>query len=198
MGMLCSLPEAVSAAWERLGEGGRICELGQRDGHQSIDFAKVCDELVLVEAREANVRETLHMLAGGPRVAPYMRLYIADLETFDLSVVGPCKCVSASGVIYHMSKPWELIRKIAGITDHCIGWSHTAEYDGGERGGYHGKFVFEDIASPLAGTLGDCWWLTTDDFERAFRDAGFTEFRWIEHPTPHENGGLAGWFEAHK
>lgn len=198
MKVLGSLPDAVSAVWESLPGGGRICELGQRDGHQSIDFARICDELVLIEARESNVRETLHMLAGGPRLAPYMRLYIADLETFDLGEVGPCKAVSASGVIYHMSKPWELIQKIAKITDHCVGWSHVSDEDKGERGGYHGKPVEEDFTSPFAGTTGHCWWMIPADFERAFRDAGFTEFKWIESPTPHPNGGLAGWFEAHK
>lgn len=198
MKVLGSLPDAVSAAWEELPGGGRICELGQRDGHQSIDFARICDELVLIEARESNVRETLHMLATGPRIAPYMRLYVADLEEFDLSVVGPCKAVSASGVIYHMSKPWELIRKIAGITDHCIGWSHVSDVDEDERQGYHGKLVVEDAMSQFAGTTGKCWWMLTPEFERAFRDAGFTAFRWIERPSPHQNGGLAGWFEAHK
>lgn len=198
MKILGSLPDAVSAAWECLPGGGRICELGQRDGHQSIDFAKICDELVLIEARESNVRDTLHMLATGQRIAPYMRLYIADLETFDLSVVGPCKAVSASGVIYHMSKPWELIRKIAGITDRCIGWSHLADSVWGERCGYAGQQHIEDTESLLSGTTGDCWWLTTPEFERAFHDAGFTTFKWIESPTPHENGGMAGWFEASK
>lgn len=196
MGMLGSLPEAVSAVWESLPVGGRVLELGPCDGHQSVDFAKVCDELVLIEARQENVRKILASLSGVPVPPPYVRVYTADLETFDLQQVGGCKAVSASGVIYHMSKPWELIQKIAKITYHCIGWSHTSERDDGERGGYHGKYVFEDVASPYAGTLGDCWWMTTEDFERCFHDAGFKEFRWIEYPTPHQNGGLAGWFYA--
>lgn len=198
MAKLCSLPEAVSAIWEAFPPGGRVLELGPCDGHQSVDFAKVCDEFVFVEARQENVRNILVSLSKCEKIPATIRGYTADLETFDLQQVGGCKAVSASGVIYHMSKPWELIQKIAKITYHCIGWSHTAEYDGGERGGYHGKFVFEDVASPLAGTLGDCWWLTTEEFERCFHDAGFVVFKWIEYPSPHPNGGLAGWFEAHK
>jgi len=171
----------------------RVMELGPWNGLDSVWIAPWCDELVSIEGKSANidVAENRCKRAGVENV----RFVEGNLESFDLVSIGRFDCVWAAGILYHMPKPWELMQRIAAVTDTCFGWSHVASKASLERGGYHGQTYHELVGTELAGVSPESFWMTSDEFVRAWKDVGF-DCRWLTTPAPSPNGGLVRQFEA--
>jgi SAM-dependent methyltransferase len=122
-------------------------------------------------------------------------LYYGNLETFDLSALGKFDAVWCVGIIYHLPEPWSLVKSISDVTNLVYGWSHLAAKSVPCREGYCGE-RYQEVpeGSRLSGMSSYSWWVTPADFERMWRDVGYTHFEWLTLPAPHPNGSLAAQF----
>ena len=172
----------------------RVLELGPYDGTDTVNLAWFCDELVSLEARQENIDATQARVdaAGLTNV----KIIQANLELYDLAQLGKFDAVWASGIIYHLPTPWELIEQIGHVTDLCYGWTHLAETWGQEKSGFAGR-EYGEIDHPLAGLSPRSWWLTPIAFVGTWLNYGF-KCEFLTPPDPHPNGGLSAQFVARR
>jgi len=175
----------------------RVLELGPLDGRDTVLLARECREVIAIEGRINNVTDTRDAVYGDGLGNVDVRF--DNLETCDLAVLGRFDCVWASGILYHLPAPWDLVRRIAGVSDVCLGWTHVATDERDIANGYGGWHYIEDKpeTSRLSGLSGRSFWLTESEFVRMWNDVNFW-CRFYSPPQPHTNGGLAGQFIAEK
>jgi hypothetical protein len=176
---------------------GRVLELGPHDGRDTIHLAKHCEKLSAVEGRGENVVATQ---AACDRAGAYnVTLFMGDLEKFDLARLGRFDSVWAVGILYHLPRPWDLVARIAEMTDLVYGWSHCASQAAETRDGCEGDVWIEGGPDePLSGLSPQSFWLTPAAFERMWYRHRYHGFQWLKGPSPHPNGGLAGQFVAQR
>lgn len=181
--------------WDRYTDRfyGHVLELGPYNGRDTVYLGLCCNEITCIEARQANADETMRAVEGKPYG---VHMIVANLEDYDLTRLGAFDCVWAAGILYHLPRPWTLIRQITQVTDLCYGWTHLAEKDKGEREGYRG-YQFLECDSPLAGVSVDSWWLLPSEFQRVWRELGWS-CELLTPPEPNPNGGIAAQFESRK
>lgn len=170
----------------------RVLELGPYDGTDTVYLARQADYVVAIEGRAENVRRTLKTLSDNQ--VENADVIQSDLQSFNLADLGQFDCVWASGILYHVEDPADLIRRIAGVTRRCFGWTHLTNVPTGERSGYSGR-VYDEPGDTLSGLTTSSWWLTPDDFLRIWSDLHWS-CRFTHGPTPHKNGDLAAQFLA--
>ncbi len=160
------------------GEPHRVLELGSLEGGCSVGLAGAAciEELVCIEARAESVdraRLLLQLYGVGDKV----NLHVADLEEDDLSGYGRFDAVFCAGVLYHLTRPWEIVARMAAITDHVFVDTHVSETDhivmAGYRGCMYAEFGYDD---PMSGTGPHSFWPTEAELLRMFAEAGM-------HPT---------------
>ena len=117
----------------KLGQYERVLELGPYNGYDTVHLCHHARRVVALEARAENIKRTLSTLEIAGVEAEVIS---GDLEDFDLRLLGEFDLVFASGVIYHMSKPVSLIERIKQVTKRCLGWSHLASKNEGQRDGW--------------------------------------------------------------
>ena len=174
----------------------RVLELGPCDGSDAIVLAKFCQRLVSIEAKPRNIeiaRETWAN-AGGEGSIEFIE---GNLESFELSQLGRFDLVFASGILYHLPAPWELIAEIAAVTDCVLGWPHFAERGDEVSMERYGVWYTETPEHPYAGLSERSFWLTADEFAHEWASHGFM-VRFLTPLAPHENGGLAAQFKAER
>lgn len=170
----------------------RVLELGPYDGTDSVYLAKNTDELVCIEARPENIEAVRSRLEANGLTN--VSIIHADLEIFILEDLGWFDCVWASGIIYHVQDPDQLIKRISKITAKCYGWTHLAETEFSTRNGYAGE-PYKEGDSLLSGLSSRSWWLSPKEFIRVWEELGWT-CEYTTPPTPHPNGALAACFVA--
>ena len=173
---------------------GRVLELGPLNGCDTVSLATNCDRLISVEGRLSNLTATAQAVAEAGLLN--VSIVYDNLETIDLRAFDWFECAWASGVLYHLPRPWEFVKKLYYVTDTVFGWSHVSESIACQVEDYRGRYIDEPVENPLAGLSPKSFWLVPRDFERMFADCGYTDFRWLSEPSPHVNGGLAGQFVA--
>jgi SAM-dependent methyltransferase len=176
----------------KLASWDRVLELGPYNGYDTVKLAQHAKRVVCLEGREENIRRTLKTLEKCHCEAEVIG---GDLETFDLSSLGKFDVVWASGVLYHMPNPVELIAQIAQVTSRCLGWSHLANKPDGKRHGYVGMEKPEQVDQPLSGMSEQSWLLTPREFARAWREHGW-HFDFLTYPEPTPHWGLEAQFVA--
>lgn len=176
---------------------GYVLELGPYDGTDTVYLSRYTKKLVAVEARLENYFITEQWLKS--ENITNATLILADLEHFNLKSLGTFDCVWASGIIYHMARPFALISQIASITSECFGWTHFSPDAIGKVDGYSGNEWHEDISSPtgLSGLSNVSWWPTAESFVEMWEDLGWT-CCYTTPPEAHCDGGLAAQFWARK
>lgn len=173
----------------------RLLELGAFVGIDSLILAKLCDELICLEGREENAIELKRRLDEFSLDAD---IRVIDLESVSLKKeVGFVDCVWASGVLYHLQRPWELIKEISEVSSICLGWTHLSITESDISEGYHGRLWNEDIGKPLSGFSNFSFWLTEDEFVRAWKDAGMS-CSWLTPRREHPAGDVEAQFIATK
>jgi SAM-dependent methyltransferase len=170
----------------------RVLELGPYDGTDTVYLAKNTKKLICIEARKENVEaiEKRVKEAGFTNVD----IVVADLEIFPLERLGEFDCVWASGIIYHVQNPDQLIKRITEITTKCYGWTHLAAMEFSTRNGYAGE-SYKEGNDPLSGLSSHSWWLSPREFVRVWEDLGW-RCDFTTQPQPHPNGSLAACFMA--
>lgn len=110
--------------------------------------------------------------------------------------------VFASGVLYHMADPVELIRAIADATDRCFVWTHVwdperhpkpfqptrVEREGIQVTYWSHRYGEKTAAGFWGGLAPTASWMTRDDMLAAFTACGLSDIRIIEDSPDHPNG----------
>lgn len=168
--------------WSRCPQ--RVLELGSLEGGCSVQLAAApsVTELVCIEARPESVaRARLLLRLYG--VEGKAELHIVDLEVDDLSGYGRFDGVFCAGVLYHLTRPWEVVARMAAITDRVFVDTHVSETDhiqiAGYRGRLYGEFGYDD---PMSGVEAHSFWPTEPELVRMFAEAGMRPTERIQAP----------------
>ncbi len=180
-------------------ENLRIADLGALEGGYSVSLAQQGANVVGLEARKLNY-EKLALLEEHFGL-PNLSFILGDVKNFNAATFGMFDVVLALGILYHLDKPVESLRQIAGATRRLIVIdSHFAPADDRALSRidpriaalsplepvmvngvtYHGRWFkeFEPAFSPeqeLWASYSNwrSFWLTKESLVRAIRDAGF-------------------------
>jgi hypothetical protein len=107
-----------------------------------------------------------------------------DFEVDRLSRYGHFDSVFCAGVLYHMWRPWRLLRSISCVSNHLFLSTHYAVNGTDRAGKYVGKFMGESgYGEPLSGFDLRAFWLTLDSLKQAIGDAGFEVVRERDFPN---------------
>ena len=126
---------ATSAA-QHLGVDGRFdgmtaLELGPLEGAHTYQLEQLGARSIV--AIEANAEAFLKCLVVKEVLAlKNARFLLGDFVEYLAQCEDRFDVVFASGVLYHMEDPIDLIRRIAAVTDRCFVWTHY--YDADHRG----------------------------------------------------------------
>jgi hypothetical protein len=154
----------------------RILELGSCQGGGTFQLAKYpgVEEVVAIEGRDYNIAKAkLAQRALGVSNVTFLH---GDLETFNVASLGRFDAVYCVGVLYHVPKPWELLARLAWVTDVLYINTHYCPKNQVQLTlhGYEGKkwmeFGFDD---PLSGLSAWSFWPTLVALARMLLDAGF-------------------------
>ncbi len=203
--------ERIAWAIERVGgvAGQRILELGPLEGGHTylLDRAGAADVLAI----EANPQAYLKCLVTkellGIRAARFVHgdfvAYLRETrERFDV--------VLASGVLYHMVNPVELIARIAAVTDAVYLWTHyydpavfgarsataarVVEPEPAEHEGFRHALHRNDYGKALnqhgfcGGSRPYSYWLSRDDIIGALRHFGLADIELAYQQPDNPNG----------
>jgi hypothetical protein len=203
--------ERIDWAIEQFGgvQGRRILELGPLEGGHSYMLARGGAAEVL--AIEANTRAFLRCLIvkellGMPNVSFRCGDFMAYLHQkpprFDICI--------ASGVLYHMRNPAELLALIAASAEQCFVWTHyydadvlhanpllsphftgqeSAEYAGFRHTLYHQEYDQAlERAQFCGGSATYCRWMGRDDILSCIQHFGFSDIRIAFEDRDHPHG----------
>lgn len=153
-----------------------ILELGSLEGGHTFPLASLVgvERVVAIEGRSENV-ERARVVQRGLGVQD-VEFVIGDLETMDIAALGSFDAVFCTGLLYHLPRPWELLRRLAVVSDRIYVWTQCADeaISGHEAGGYAGRSYDEwGRWEPLSGLSLTSFWPTRDELLRMLADAGF-------------------------
>lgn len=201
----------VHWAIERLGgvRGRRILELGPLEGGHTymLDRAGAAE----VMAIESNTRAYVKCLIAKELVGmPAARFVCGDFVTYLRDAPARFDVVFASGVLYHMVEPVEVLARIAGCADAVFLWTHYYDADvlgaradrahrvvpptpADWQGFAHQVYRHEYLTA--LGHRGFCGgsrpfahWLTRDHIVGALRHFGLTDIEVAHEQPDHPNG----------
>jgi 2-polyprenyl-3-methyl-5-hydroxy-6-metoxy-1,4-benzoquinol methylase len=161
-----------------------VLELGSLEGGCSVELAAAAcvEELVCIEARAESV-ERARLLLRLYGVEGKAELHVADLEEDDLRKHGRFDGVFCAGVLYHLTRPWELVAQMAAVTDHVFVDTHVSETDHIELAGYRGRLYAEfGYDDPMSGTAPHSFWPTEPELVRMFAAQGMHPAERIQAP----------------
>jgi SAM-dependent methyltransferase len=162
--------------------GKRILELGALEGAHAVLLEKLgAAEIVSIEARVDNYVKccVVKNIFGLHRT----RFVLGDLRSLDLAALETFDCCLCLGVLYHLTDPADLLRRIASVAPGALVWTHYADegYPEGPveslvSGGiqYRGKYYSEVVSESRAGLQEKSFWPLEEDLHRMIRDAGFS------------------------
>jgi hypothetical protein len=202
--------QRVAWAVDRLGgvEGQRVLELGPLEGGHSYMMQEYgAREVVAIEGNQRCFLKCLVMkeLTGMHRVRFVLGNFVEYLRTtserFDLCL--------ASGVLYHMAQPVELLHLVAGVADRAYIWTHyydagivrrsaSAPHFSGANQVSFGSFSCtaqryeyysgSRVARYAGGLLSHSHWLTREDLLRCLAHVGYTKIDLAFEDPDHVHG----------
>jgi hypothetical protein len=132
------------------------------------------ERVVAVEGRSENVeRAQVVQHALGVENAEFV---IGNLETMDIAALGSFDAVFCTGLLYHLPRPWELLARLATVSERLFVWTQCADVaaPGHEAGGYSGRSYDEwGRWEPLSGLSPTSFWPTREELSRMLAEAGF-------------------------
>ncbi len=180
-----------------------ILDLGSLEGGQTFQLAKHPDVHILgIEGRKYNIRRA--KFAQRVLGIKNVDFLLADLETTNLTSFGQFDAVFCSGILYHLSEPWKLVKQIKAVTNRLFIWTHYAGEDkadqmiNGFRGWWYQEYGFKD---PQSGLSPKSFWLTLQSLQAMLKQHGFTNQKIIEDNPGHPHGPcvtIAAWTEDTK
>lgn len=198
-------------------EGMNILELGPLDGGHTYRLDKHGAGTVL--AIEANKQSFLRcVIAKNILGMPAAKFMLGDFRQWLSTAPGQYDLIVASGVLYHMQNPIELLELMAAKTNRIYLWTHHFCDDEMPPGDIRrGAFIGEPITSEWRGQNIRLWkrqyhmpfmttefcggmendhiWMDRDDIVLVLRTLGFTTVH-IGHPNPDGQNGPSRSFLA--
>ena len=181
----------IAQFFEIFPNAGSVLELGSLEGGHSFALAQnpKIKRVVAVEGRQHNVQksEFIKELLNDEKV----EFVQADIEKMDFGQFGSFDAVFCSGLLYHLPKPWELIPKLARISQNIFIWTQISEEAKAKkmREGWRGKFYREGgLFDPLSGLSRKSFWLSLGSLIGLLTVNGYKEVKIIEHNLTHPNG----------
>jgi len=167
-----------------------ILELGSFEGGHTAWLARLdaTTHVIGLEGRPENIARARFVLELLGVTNAEVRQ--ANLEELDLTTLGRFDAVFNSGLLYHLPRPWELLERIARVTDSMFLSTHYCTDDSvdatehGYRGFSYHEHGYED---PLSGLAPTSFWPTRDALLAMVAAAGFTliDVTWDEVDHPH-------------
>lgn len=176
-----AFPDATSVLELGSLEGGHTCGLTRLPGVKRV---------VGVEGRAENIIRAKFVQKKLGYRAEFVQ---ADLESYDLSKLGRFDTIYCCGLLYHLTKPWDLLARIAKVTDRLFLSTHfTLETPPPAReNGIPGQWVGEfGLADPLSGLSRQSFWPTRAGLTQMLKVVGFRERHAYESNEKHPNGPL--------
>lgn len=172
---------------------GTILELGSFEGGHTAWLARLpgVAKVVGLEGRPENIARSQFVLKLLGATNAEVRQ--ANLEDLDLAALGHFDAVFNVGLLYHLPRPWELLDRIARVTDAMFLSTHyctDAKVDATENGyaGYwYQEYGYEDRLSGLAPRS---FWPTRDALLAMVATAGFPTVTVTYEEADHPNGPL--------
>lgn len=181
----------ITQFFEMFPAAENILELGSLEGGHSFALARnqSVNRVLAVEGREKNIEKAklVQSLLGDAKVE-FMH---ADIEKLNFEPLGKFDAVFCSGLLYHLPRPWELIPKLARISDNIFIWTQVSEESKAKRmrSGYRGRFYREGgFLDPLSGLSRKSFWLSLGSLMTLLTENGYRETKIIEHNLSHPNG----------
>lgn len=168
---------------------GRVLELGCLEGGHTFPIAKAAEQVVAIDSRDRNLDRARWL--QGVYQQKNISFVQANLEEFDLRLLGSFDVIFNVGLLYHLPEPWTVLERLAPLTRSMFLWTHVApeELAGTEQRGYSGMSYEEHGAlDPLSGMSPSSFWPTMDDLLRMLRDAGFVDCEILDDDADHPNG----------
>ena len=180
----------VATFFDWFGTPRTIIELSSFEGGHTLQLAAppATERVLGVEGRHENVARAC--LAADLLGRGNVEFAVDDLETVDLESYGRFEAAFCAGLLYHLVRPWRLLREIAGVSGRLFLDTHywtsgdTVEIDG-YRGGWFEEGGYDD---PLSGLDQRSFWLTRPSLLRALTDSGWV----VRHITDHPDWAGAG------
>ena len=157
--------ERVEEFFEWVGSTGERARLGWLKGAHSAQLAAApsVERLVCLEARADSVlraRTAIAALGFSERVQVGEQL---DLEDADLSAFGTFDAAFCAGLLYHLSRPWLLLRELRRRVGVLFLDTHVSPTDHIVLAGYRGSMYRElGIDDALSGVLDHSFWPTAE------------------------------------
>jgi tRNA (mo5U34)-methyltransferase len=179
-------------AWMPLRERS-VLEIGCFEGVHTTAMCQRARAVLAVDARLDNVVKTMVRCAFYG-CSPQVR--VCDVESAELSALGPVDLVHHVGVLYHLRDPVQHLRTLAPLVgDGMMLDTHAArdeeareEYESGGRRYRYRRLIESGRADVFSGVHDHAKWLTCGDLERLLRELGFRSIDFREHRE--ERNGL--------
>jgi len=152
----------------------KVLELGACEGGHSIALAERGYKVTAIEGRAYNVEKAEFVKSI---ICPEadIKFIVENLEEFNPASLGKFDVVFCVGLLYHLPRPWELLKKLNLITNNLFLSTHYhLGHDLDRCGGYLGSTYPEHgINDPLSGLSRKSFWPTLEELERMVTDNGF-------------------------
>lgn len=164
-----------------------ILELGCLEGGLTIRLAERPGvRVTAVDSRAENLDRArlVCRIAGVERVT----LEQADLESKPLADFGPHDAVFCSGLLYHLSQPWELLDQFRHVSPRLFLWTHYAygKEVRDKHGGYPGFFYCEKgVKDPRSGMTPRSFFMRLPDIVERLRRNGYDRIHVIDDRPDH-------------
>jgi SAM-dependent methyltransferase len=163
-------------------EGLTILDLGCLEGmHASLFQEYGAKKVVSIEGREENFLKAL-IIKNAFKLDKCEFLF-GDVNEVLASFSGNFDLCLASGILYHLNNPVELLYRIGQFSNRLFVWSHYAD-DNYPIGGiekielnnhtYRGKYFNEKFTNTIGALEEKVFWLFEEDLLLAIKDAGFS------------------------
>ena len=184
---LDAFPDACEILEPGCLEGGMTFQLARRRGSR----------VVALDARRGNLERArfVQRILGVENV----EFLEADLEESPLSSFGQFDAIFCSGLLYHLSRPWEFLDGLRAASPCVFLWTHYAHGDEvrDEASGFQGFWYQEHgFKDPRSGVSPRSFWMTLPDIVARLEHNGFGRVQILkdepEH-DPHACVTLAAW-----
>ncbi len=168
-----------------------ILETGSLEGAQTFLLARHpgVRRVLAIEGREANLRKARFVQELlGVENAEFVQ---GNLEEADLSVFGKFDAVFCCGLLYHLPKPWEFLKRLPALAPILYLWTAYASdkeaivLPNGMRGKIHSEGGPDE---PLSGLSPTATWLTLDCLLGCLSASGYQHVEVIQDDPNHVNG----------
>ncbi|MFB3916101.1 MAG: class I SAM-dependent methyltransferase [Terriglobales bacterium] len=168
-----------------------VLERGSLEGGHTIAFARTpgVSQVVALEGRAENISRAQFVVEL--LKLPNVRFEQINLEYREtLASFGIFDAVYCCGLLYHLPRPWELLKQIARTPGNLFLSTHYSAPETAKvvREGYSGSWYTEaGVKDPLSGLSKTSFWPTLPCLSSMLQNNGFAEVGMIQNDEAHQS-----------